>query len=193
MIDKEKIIAALKMCRIRYGSESCKDCPYSNDPRCIFQLHDDLLELLQEPVKPTNYFEKDEKCCRNYRKDGICTSLGCKCEEGYGEDCENYSPRVVNMLVDDDKHSVIEIMHYITETDLNAAQNKERVVDYEIDSMEKELRRDYPDFGEVFAYPKRSVMASEEAYKNALNKFEDICGTKMLKVILRAVKYKDVN
>ena len=95
--------------------------------------------------------------------------------------------------IDDDEHTIIDNVHYISEFDLeNTILSREIIVDEEIKIMEKELKEDYPEFDKVFSYPQRKYMSKKDnEYKNALYNLEDMGnGHKALKVTTRAVLYK---
>ena len=101
---------------------------------------------------------------------------------------------MVKLICDNAKHTVIEIVHYITEFDLEHSNvPRELIIDEEIKLMEKELKDYFPDFHLVYSYPQRKIMAppKDETYEKAIHKYEDMGPIgKGLRVITRGVKYK---
>ena len=101
---------------------------------------------------------------------------------------------MVKVVSDNSYCTVIEIYHYIPEFDLEHLNlPKEVIVGNEIEIMEEELKRNYPDFHLVYSYPQRKIMRppQDKTYEKAISNLENYEGMgKCLKVITRAVRYK---
>lgn len=100
---------------------------------------------------------------------------------------------MVKKIIDDDEHAVIEIIHYIPEYIFDLINlPREKIINAEIELMEKELKEDYPLYHLCYSYPQRKIMAEpkDENYEKAIHELVDmgICG-KVLRVVTRAVRY----
>lgn len=100
---------------------------------------------------------------------------------------------MVKIIIDDSEHTIIEIIHYISEHTFDTINlPREEVINAEIELMEKELKEDYPLYHFCYSYPHRKIMAEpkDENYEKAIRELVDvgICG-KVLRVVTRAVRY----
>ena len=100
---------------------------------------------------------------------------------------------MIEVLRDDDYSTSINIIHWISEFDLEHMRaNKEQIIDAEIELEREEAKEHFPDFDVIFSYPQRKAMMppKDENYEKAINNLQDMgFGEKGLKVITRIHKY----